>query len=175
MSDWLPELVLLEHVDGIWHRYVELVYSFFHNDFIIDRVNYKGTRIALRKHPITNGKERTFWHLVSNGEIEDDRLPAINRCERIRWPKPIIQVTDSEDIYIWQNERQSEKRILLYVHEERYLVVLGIRSGYLLLCTAYCVEQDHRHEKLIKEYEAFKKARASSCEETPNTPSTPGR
>ncbi len=36
-----------------------------------------------------------------------------------------------------------------------YVVVLADRGEYVLLWTAYCVEQEHRRQKLRREYEAF--------------------
>lgn len=38
---------------------------------------------------MADGKEATFWHMIQEGRIEEDRTPDIRRCERIRWPKPI--------------------------------------------------------------------------------------
>lgn len=177
MSDWLPNLVLFDaDADGDWLKYIELVYAYFRDDFISQTVHFRTFRIALRKHPITDGKEMTFWHLVSDGALEDERMANIRRCERIRWPKSIIGNNESSEICVWENMRGSNKQLLLYHPEERYLVVLGVREGYYLLCTAYCVEQTHRHQKLMREYQDWqKKARAFPCGKTPNTPSTPGR
>jgi len=178
MIEWIPELVLFEQASGIWQKYLDLLYSYYASDFIDTVVYRNGTRIGIRKYPFSEGKEKSFWHLVSNGEIEEERQIDFRRCERIRWPRPVIEHSECEDIWIWNNQRGSEKRLLLYLHEERYLVVLGIRNGYFLLCTAYYVEQEHRHEQLRQEYELFaaaQKARAASCEAAPNTPSTPGR
>jgi hypothetical protein len=155
MINWLPELVLLEDVDGVWTAYLERVYSIFSSDFIKNRVLYKNKVVSIRKYPITDGKEQAFWHLISDGGVEDERVVDIERCKRIRWPKPVIETTDLSDYWVWENQRGSEKRILLYIHEERYLVVLGVRNGYFLLCTAYFVEQNHRHIKLYNEYSAF--------------------
>lgn len=36
-----------------------------------------------------------------------------------------------------------------------YVVVLADRGDYVLLWTAYCVEMEHRRQKLRREYEAF--------------------
>ena len=42
-----------------------------------------------------------------------------------------------------------------------YLVVLEIRQDYALLWTAYPIERQHTKEKLLKEYEGYKKARTA--------------
>ena len=106
--------------------------------------------------PDEKGKEATFWHLISEGKSEKDRLPDLRRCERIRWPRPIIEHYDQPAITFWVNERRGEKRICLWFEEE-YLVVLAKRHGYVILWTAYLVTKTHTKIKLKKEHEAYKK------------------
>lgn len=89
-------------------------------------------------------------------------MPYLRRCERIRWPKPIIEnYADIDNIKLWENERKGEKRICLWVEREEYLVVLAERKGFYLLWTAYLVTEDHRKRKLEKEYCEWKKAEAA--------------
>jgi len=114
-------------------------------------------RVALKRHPIEKGKEATFWHLISEGKSEKDRLPDLRRCERIRWPRPIIEHYNQPAIKFWLNERRGEKRICLWFEEEEYLVVLAKRHGYVILWTAYLVTKTHMKLKLRKEHEAYKK------------------
>jgi hypothetical protein len=118
-------------------------------------------RLALKRHPVIQGKEATFWHLISEGKGEEERLPDLRRCERIRWPKPIIEHSDEATIKVWGNERKGEKRVCLWLEQEEYLVVLAERRGYILLWTAYLVKEKHRKVKLQKEYETYKKADAA--------------
>ena len=77
---WLPSLVLLEDSGGNWFSYVELVYSHFYADFVRGRPHYHGVRLGLKRHPVHQGKEATFWHMTSQGPIEADRLPDMRRC-----------------------------------------------------------------------------------------------
>jgi hypothetical protein len=144
--DWLPPLVLLEEYGGNWDQYL--------ND---SRPTLKGMRVALKRHPIEKGKEATFWHLISEGKSEKDRLPDLRRCERIRWPRPIIEHDDDPAIKFWVNERRGEKRICLWFEEEEYLVILAKRHGYVIIWTAYVVTKTHTKVKLKKEHEACKK------------------
>ncbi|MNH30689.1 hypothetical protein D3C79_909980 [compost metagenome] len=44
-------------------------------------------RLGLKRHPVIQGKEATFWHMISEGNDEAERLPDLRRCERIRWPR----------------------------------------------------------------------------------------
>ena len=156
--DWLPPLVFFQEYNGSWERYVEILYRHFRKDFIDSSPMFRDTRLALKRHPMEQGKEATFWHLISEGRVEDERLPDLRRCERIRWPRPIIEHADDPPIKVWENKRKGEKRICIWFEDVEYLVVLALRKGYILLWTAYPVTRPHRKRKLQKEYEAYAKA-----------------
>ncbi|OGW55699.1 MAG: hypothetical protein A2Y81_05810 [Nitrospirae bacterium RBG_13_43_8] len=158
---WLPPLVLFSKYEGNWERYLEAIYNYFKQDFLDNRPSFRGRRLGLKKHPLEQGKEATFWHFIQEGPNEDDRIPDIRRCERIRWPKPVIENADKSVIKIWENKRKNDKRILLWLEGQEYLVVLAERKGYLLPWTAYLVIEEHRKKKLQKEYEASKNANAA--------------
>lgn len=73
MSLDLPELVIKETDEKI-EGYLNRVYSFFKKDFIDAKpVFFK--RVALKRHPLRNGKEATFWHFTTSGEVEKNRAP----------------------------------------------------------------------------------------------------
>src|SRR5712691_8866834 len=154
-SGFLPPLVLLKDYENNWHRYFDIIYNFFRQDFVTSKPNFKGKRFALKRHPLINGKEATFWHIISEGGVEGERLPDLRRCERIRWPRPIIEAVRSENVKCWKNKRKEEVRVVIALEDFSYVVVLADRGDYVLLWTAYCVEQEHRRQKLRKEYEAF--------------------
>lgn len=158
---WLPDLVLFEDYKGNWDEYLRVLYSYFVNDFIKSKPNFQGIKLALKKHPIIEGKEATFWHIISEGYKEEDRTPDLRRCERIRWPSPIIGHSEDEYIKLWKNKRNNENRICLWIEQEEYLVVLAERKGYILLWTSYMVVQHHRKRKLQKEYETYINAKAA--------------
>ena len=155
--DWLPALVLLEQYGGEWERYIEAVYRYFREDFIDSRPKFENRNVGLKRYPLFQQKECTFWHCTSEGEEEEERPPDIRRCERIRWPRPIIEHSTDKLVRCWRNKRGSEKRILLWFCEDDYLVVLADRGNYVLLWTAYLVTYNHTREKLIREYEEFQK------------------
>lgn len=151
----LPSLVLLSDYENNWHQYFEAIYQFFCNDFVTSKPHFDGKRFALKRYPMIKSKEATFWHIISEGEIEDERLPNLRRCERIRWPRPIIEAIKSEQMRCWKNQRKGEERILIALEDFSYVVVLADRGNYILLWTAYCVEREHTRHKLRREYEAF--------------------
>ena len=110
---------------------------------------------------MVQGKEATFWHFISEGTAENDRLPDLRRCQRIRWPRPIIEKADVHQLKVWENKRRREARICIWFEEGEYFVILAKRKKYVLPWTAYLVTKPHQKKKLLKEYEAYKKANAA--------------
>ena len=159
LPSWLPPLVLFESCGGDWTRYVEAIYAHFKKDFIESKPAFRGRRLGLKRHPMTQGKEAAFWHMVSEGKVEADRLPDIRRCERIRWPRPIIENADDEVVKVWTNVRRTtkgpEKRICLWLESREYLVILADRERYILPWTAYVVDQPHQKRKLQNEFKEY--------------------
>jgi hypothetical protein len=158
LPNWLPPLVLLEESNGDWNNYLTILYEIFKTDFIDTQCNYRGIKIAIKKHPQIDDKEATFWHLISEGENEETRTPDIRRCERIRWPKSVIEKVPDEKIKVWHNIRSGETRLCLWMEDAEYLIILAERNNYLLLWTAYTVTENHRKRKLQREYESSLKS-----------------
>jgi len=151
---WLPGLV--EFNDGNWEKYLAEVYQYFEKDFIKTKPYFRNQMINHRHFPEDeNGRHQAFWHLVQEGEVEDDRTPDLRRCERIRWPRPIIEHESESYILVWENQRRGKTNICIFFSVKNYLVVLGKRPGYLLLLSAYPIEYENRKEDLLNEYHAF--------------------
>ncbi len=155
---WLPALVRLADYDGDWDRYLDATYDLYRRDLVLSRPVFEGRRLALKRHPVARGKDATFWHIVSSGPVEDDRLPDLRRFERIRWPRAIIDHTADPAVLIWENVRRRDRRVCLWVPAADYLVVLAKRSTYTLLWTAYPVDREHTRRKLRAEYERAQKS-----------------
>ena len=155
--DWLPPLVLFSDSGGDWQSYLETLYAWFKRDFIDSKPVFQGQRLGLKRYPLSQCKEATFWHMTSEGSDEESRTPDLRRCERIRWPKPVIEHDADPTIKIWCNQRGREKRICLWFVQENYLVVLADRGEYILPWTAYLVEKPHQQRKLTKEYEDYRR------------------
>ena len=165
MSDtpeWLPPLVYLDQFGGEWHRYIEAVYAYFKVDFIDSKPRFQNKAIRLKRYPILEDKEATFWHITSEGRTESQRIPDLRRCERIRWPRPIIEHSNDESIRCWSNvrgnaRRRNERRIVLWFYDEDFVVVLADRGRYVLLWTTYYISWSHTRKKLLKDYEEWQK------------------
>jgi hypothetical protein len=115
-----PDLLLFEAFGGDWKAYEVELYRVFLEEI----------------HPRGAGSLGFVLASVQEGRVEDDRMPDLRRCERIRWVRWIIEngATHAE-IDEWQNRRGTETNALLWYRQE-YLVVLAQRRDYWLLKTA---------------------------------------
>jgi hypothetical protein len=86
---------------------------------------------------------------------EEDREIDLRRCERVGWPRPIIEAIEKDCVCVWKNTRGSDQRIVIACSDFSYVVILAEHEEYVLLWTAYVVEHDHSRRKLQKEYEAY--------------------
>ena len=155
----LPELIELSQFGGNFAQYLEAVYEIFKNEFVLRRPSFRGIRLGLKKHPMYNNKEATFWHMTSQGENEQNRLPDLRRLERIKWPSFMIDNSEHPYLKIWENTRRNKTNILILHPDENYVVVLRKGSDYLLPWTAYLIEHEFRKRKFLKEYEEYIKSK----------------
>jgi len=155
---WLPALVLISDYGGDWDKYLDALYQVFRTDFIESKPIFRGTSVGITKHPYSQGKESTFWHITSEGKVEEDRIPDFERCKRVRWPRAIIENYNDAFVQVWETMHGREKRILLrFIFEENdYLVVLAEHKGTILLITAYLVTWQSQKRRLQQEFERYK-------------------
>ena len=156
-----PDLIYFEDYKGNFQDYISAVYAVFENDFIRSQPRYEGLKVAVRKYPEVDGLHRTFYHITHEGEDEGNRQPDIRRMERIGYPKFVIEQHRHPEILIWKNRRGNDERTLLFNESENYIVVLTERKNFYLFITAYVVDTTHRKKSLLKEYEAYKKAKTA--------------
>lgn len=183
---WLPELVTCQDWCR-WGEYEEELYSIFKSNFVADHPQYCGKPVQIRKHPIDHGREEAFWHVTCKDFFKDgEREPDINRCERIKWVRAFIEnstcnepfCVECDGMLVWSTTYQKSKcpRVKILLEEERYVVIVEVRKEYCLLITAFYIDQDHRLNKMIKEYRKTKAETGSAPAGTqPDTLSTRGR
>ncbi|MFC5571124.1 hypothetical protein ACFPN1_13745 [Lysobacter yangpyeongensis] len=165
-GEWLPDLLLLEDSQGNWNAYLERLHACFKADFVDSKPTWPGKRVGLKHHPAYDGKSATFWHLISEGDEESERMPDMRRCERIGWPRPMIDEFDeaapgttSCRVVWWVEEREREQRYLLALDDFSYVVVVADRGSYVLPWTAFCCEYAHQRDKRRKAFERYWEAR----------------
>ncbi|VTR43603.1 hypothetical protein [Sphingobacterium thalpophilum] len=156
-----PELIYFDEYDGNFPSYFDAIYSVFHCDFIQAQPLYEGLKVSVRKYPEVEGMHRTFYHITHEGEDEANRQPDFRRMERIRFPKFVIENFEHDEILIWKNIRGKDERIVLFNEAQNYIVILTDRKEYYMFITAYYIETEHRKRKLLKEYEAYIKAKTA--------------
>jgi hypothetical protein len=153
----MPEMIMLEEHGGDWNAYLAALYAQFRRDWLGVRLQFRGKRIAIKRHPIEDdGMEATFWHLITTGEEEQDRTPVIRRCERIGWPRAIADHDGDQSIRWWVETRGRRQRIHLWCVPADYLFVLCEREDYVLPWTAFPIEYKHQRVKLEKRWNQFK-------------------
>lgn len=152
-EEWLPALVTLDQCNGDWNVYVEVVYGCFKREFIDASPSFLGKRVSFFWGDRVLGKPATFWHLISEGPQEAHRLPEIRRTERIRWPRALIEAVGTGRVRWWRSPRPGQQRYLIALPDFTYVVVLEGRPEFLLLWTAYPVENQNRRRNLHGEHD----------------------
>jgi hypothetical protein len=154
---WPPPLLQLADHDGDWSAYLNALYAVFLEDFVVTPpIVFHPKRFAMKRYPMERGKEATFWHLISVGGHEDQRLPDLRRCERIRWPRALIDAYGTGRVRSWKKwHGGGDLRIVIALTDFSYVVILKEATEYVLLWTAYCVETKHQRAKLEREYFEF--------------------
>jgi len=162
MSDpeWLPPLLTLDSCQGDWNRYVNRVYGEFHYDFIQRQPQLRDCWVRCRRDPICQGKEAGFWHCISGGPSEAERVPQVRRMERVRWVRAVIEHEIDAQVQSWRSVRGSDHRFCLWFREE-FLVVLAERVRqrdgfrYWQLITAYDTLTERRKAQLRREWREY--------------------
>ena len=155
----LPDLIFFEDYKGNFAKYNEAVYAVLKNEFVISKPVFQNKKLALKSHPLIEGKEYAYYHFTHSGNIETERVPDLRRMERIGFPKPMIDFSSDENLKVWRNKRRTSERILILHEAERYLVVLEDRKSYILPWTAYLIKEDSRLRRLLMEYQQYIKSK----------------
>ena len=156
----LPKLILLETFDGNYTRFIDAVYGVFENDFINYKTKFRGEKLGMKRHPIFQNRQCTFYHMTHKGEDEHNREPDLRRCERIPWARPVIENCDYWHLKIWPQKRKGETRLCIWLEMEDqpdYFVIIAVRNNYKLLWTAFVAEYEHEKIKKQKEYNSWLK------------------
>lgn len=168
LCKWLPNLIYLNDFNGNWKEYEEFIYKIFKVDFIDSRPYFLSKPVNIRKHPQIFNKEQAFFHITSVdtsklGTDPNDRIPDLRRCERIKWPRKIIENYTCEDICnscnkikIWHVPYKMYKRVHLLFEDYKFLIIIEEREYYNLLISAFYIEHSHTLRKKLKEYEKYR-------------------
>lgn len=153
----IPDIIELSSFGGNYKKYEDAVYSAFLQCTQDKTFTFQGQEIGYKRHPEFKDKPATFWHIISEGKDEPNRMPNLRRYERIKWPFHLIThcANACPELLIWENTRKSHTNVLIFCPRLDYLVVLTKRNGYLLLWTAYPITYKNQRNKLMKEYREY--------------------
>lgn len=159
---WLPEIIEYGAFDGEWDKFLSAVYEVFERDFKRSRPVFNGQPVA-HDSRMEGGREASFWHITSRDDPRTGaREPDVRRCERIPWPKPLIENATWPSASVWRNERKKpnekkQTRVLIWLEELDYIVVLAEKRWGMVLVTAYCTDIESHREKLRKERDEYRR------------------
>lgn len=148
--DGLPLPPLLPFC-GNWGNYIESVYQVYTDTILNSGLAINNIPVRPRYTPESQGKEFGFWHVTSEGELEEEREPDLRRCERIRWLKwTIDNFAQYTDISHWVEKKGNNQDMVIWIESEQYVVVLSERRDYWLLKTAYLATKSGKIRQLTR-------------------------
>lgn len=150
----IPSKIEAYFFRGNLDDYKEALYKIFKRDFLDTDLYYKGKRVDIIHEKMFEGKERSFWHIISEGERDFDRKPISWRAETLPWAKPLIEEDGTCVEYkqwVKYHDKTKRDRHYIWCTAINYLVILEDRDTYFKLITAYPV-QDYKIKYYNKEY-----------------------
>ena len=156
----LPSLLLLQDFGGNWETYKQALYQIF-LDTIVDKLSFLGLPISCRYFQPIGDMHRSFWHMITTGDLDDEeRIPDLRRCERICWVPHIVAHHENVDILCWENKRKANINTVLWLPSESYMIILSKRKDYYLLTTCY-VHDSRKAKTNMQEANTHKDPRKS--------------
>lgn len=137
-----------------WEQYLDQIYETYLDTLIRPGLTLWEKPLRARFNPPYKEKHFGFWHLISEGENEEDRTPDPRRCERIAWVRWVIDNADEDGVLCWERAVTTRKglrtRWTLWARAYDFVVVVEERPNYILLITAFQVKP-HRKRTYERE------------------------
>ena len=150
--------VSLDSFNGDFLEYDKFVKESFLTDFVINHAYRNGKRITAGKTDIEI--EECYNHMTTKGSMDSSvRLPDLRRYESIFMLKDILtsDICFNCDNYIsWEKEEKYLKEKIFCI-DTGYLIILAKRNFVYKFVSAYHIDSKSKKEKLIEEYNKFKK------------------
>ena len=136
-----PDLIPFTAYGGDWTAYETELHRIFIAEMAHGGLTFRGVRVTCRRVPEAAGRWASFWHLVQEGHVEDDRTPDLRRCERIRW----VRWVDPKRADTCRDRRMEE--YARHRGEHAALVPRGISGGSREAPRLLAVENGLLHRK----------------------------
>jgi len=160
----LPDAVRMSDYGGQWEEYKEALYTIFQKDMVDGKPLFQGKPVFIFRETLFDGKERSFWHVISAGKNGDEnRFPDMKRCESIAWIKPLIQEDGScahHKVWAKHHDRSKRSRWYIWCDKIDYVVILEERGRTFCLITAFCVVYSSTKKTFYREYALYQKTKA---------------
>ena len=160
----MPPPLMLFNGYSDWADYEDAIYAVYLQTVAHAGLTFLGSSVKVRFIPTTKHKGYGFWHLISeapeqDNRNEDDRIPDMRRCERVRWVAWCIQNAGTPGFSWWENDRKGQTHVVIWAEEHDYAVMLGKRNTaegvrFYLLKTAYCL-RSHNVRRFAKERDVY--------------------
>lgn len=148
-----------------FRSYEDNLYKLFIDTYINNEIKYNDIIVKMKYYPPEFDERSGFYHLIyenyDHTNDEMDRLPNLNRCEKVLWAKELLTECINKKcirLLFWKNKRKGRNNVVIYCEDLEYVVILGERTGYYILVTAYPIEYENTKRKLLKEYNSYIKA-----------------
>ena len=157
--DWLPDPIMYSDYGGDFQRFIDDIHSEFCNDFVRSGIQFRNKNINIKMENI-NGKEETFWKVISEKFNTPQECIDFRRCELIKWIGAIILNADSSpDIVIYKVKRRkkshSEMRTVLWLEKVDFKVILREHHTHFFLVSAHKSEWEHTRENQENERDSY--------------------
>lgn len=151
------DFVEYENFNGDFDKYYNYLVSIFKNAFS-------------DKHYLNNKcikDNDRLWHIISDGKNESDRLINFTRARYINLLILILTKQQCKDIcgqfnyYEKYHQKPGKTSIRAYIYcpNFRYLIVLEKKDYIYGVITAFPVETNHKHTKILEDIKLYNKKR----------------
>jgi hypothetical protein len=122
---------------------------------VTSRPQLDGLNVGISRRLAADGLEERFWHLATEGTDEATRSPDTRRCERMAWPRALIDALAGSrpEVRAWDQVRPRQKTLVIGLDDFSYVVVMAVTSTHYLLITAFCVGHARRRDTYRREWE----------------------
>ena len=141
-TSWFSLRLESSFFKGDLEKYKDALYKVFKRDFVDNTVFCKGIKVDIIHEKYFEDKERSFWHIISEGGKDEDRVPVSGRAEILPWIKSLIEESgDCSEYRSWTKYHDKTKHDRLYIWciANDFLVVLENRKSHYKLITAFPV------------------------------------
>lgn len=157
----IPSEVKLSDHGGDWETYIASLYKLFSENYIDHTVKYNAKNVNIITEKMIDGKVRSFWHIITEGQYDDNRIPNLDRCSKVHWARHIIEESGEcihYKTWIKYHDKTGRNRYYIWCDHLNYIVIFEDRHTHYTLITAYVVDK-YREKKYKKEYEMYKKTK----------------